>query len=89
MLNKSDITDTVMENQLRVFLKVTHLTEEVVLEELTDQESKVEEEEILVTFTTNLLEKNTKNQLNKLLLLLQLNKFLKNNKNLRNHKHLL
>lgn len=78
-----------MENQLRVFLKVTHLTEEVVLEELTDQESKVEEEEILVTFTTNLLEKNTKNQLNKLLLLLQLNKFLKNNKNLRNHKHLL
>jgi len=78
-----------MENQLRVFLKVTLLTEEVVLEELTDQESKVEEEEILVTFTTNLLEKNTKNQLNKLLLLLQLNKSLKNNKNLRNHKHLL
>jgi len=78
-----------MENQLRVFLRVTLLTEEVVLEELTDQESKVEEEEILVTFTTNLLEKNTKNQLNKLLLLLQLNKSLKNNKNPKNHKHLL
>ena len=78
-----------MENQLRVFLRVTLLTEEVVLEELTDQESKVEEEEILVTFTTNLLEKNTKNQLNKLLLPLQLNKSLKNNKNPKNHKHLL
>ena len=55
---------------------------------MTDQESKVEEEEMLVTSTMNSTEINTKNPYNKSLLLPQLsNKSLKNKKFLRNPKN--
>lgn len=83
--DKSDITDKA--DHSRVFLKVIPSTEEVEPEEMTDQESKVEEEEMLETSTTNSTEINTKDQLNKSLLPPQFNKFLKNNNNLKNLNH--
>ncbi len=85
MPNKSDITDKA--DQSRVLLKVIPSTEEAAPAETTDQESKVEEEETLVTSETNSTEINTKNPHNKSLLPPQLNKSLKNKNNLRNPKN--
>lgn len=63
MLNKLDTTDK--QDQSRESNKDTLSTGEAELEEMTDLESKEEEEEILVTSETNSIPINMKNPLNK------------------------
>jgi hypothetical protein len=72
----------------KVFQLVTLWIEEAELEELTDQENKVEEKEALVMLKTNSTATNTKSLNNKFLLLLKrFRQQLFNNKSPKNHKH--
>lgn len=83
MLKKSDTTDK--EDPSRESHKVMFLIEEAEPEETMDPESKVEEEETLVTLETNSTRINIKNQHNKSLLLLH--KFQSNRLNQKNPKN--
>ena len=75
-----------VEDQSKVFQKDTLSTEEVELEESTDQESKVEDMVTSETPKTKSTEKSMKNQLNQLPLNQLKNSHQLNKQNLNNHK---